>query len=274
MVNVWLLAGTVTAGSLGLCQASCDATRVTQSECPSTAIWDDVSGHCFWSRGKASHAVCEMNCNYAGGGALATISSRRVNSIVFDQLMENEDYAWIGLYQTPGSEGSAWGWDSWMNGCSTTFRNWHSDPDDWCGLQESCAFMKKGDSDGFDLGDQWQDATCTNEFSCICEYPGATTVQYKEAVNELEIKGEFSEECAEGIVIAILFSLIVPVCGCCCYCLCGCGVGWYFYNRSKQQQRQREQQQQQGGQPGYGQGPQAYGQPVAVGQPVVGTIVS
>ena len=127
---------------------------------------------------------CRADCRIDGGEQLC-VASRDENEYVADYVLGLEasscsmttqvGCAWLGLYQSLTTAGSANSWDSWRGGCESTFRNWNSgEPNDY-GLSgagsgdENCAFF------GWSGRSMWSDGPCAMRATCICEKPAGRT---------------------------------------------------------------------------------------------------
>ena len=102
------------------------------------------------------------------GGTPACIDSAEENDFVTAKLAAL-DGLWLGLYQNETGLGSARGWGRCVAGDASSYSNWHeSQPDDYTGYQQDCAWVEAGTG-------QWRDLACDDYL--VHEYADAFAPQ-------------------------------------------------------------------------------------------------
>ena len=130
------------------------------AQCPSPYEGTSTDACFLISDFPATFSQCQQHCE-SNGGSLATIKSKQEDDYV-RQLVTTQRAVWIGLFES-GEQDESGVWE-WVNGMSSTWRNWQpGEPNEWC-TDEDCGLMAPG------LWDGWVDASCTipNWAHCLC----------------------------------------------------------------------------------------------------------
>ena len=96
------------------------------------------------------------------GGTLATISSQAENRWVFEHLRsegETGSSIWIGI-----NDISSIGTYQWIDGNTSTFRNWISGQPNNAGGAQNCGVLWQG------YQGQWGVVDCSSSFSALCKW--------------------------------------------------------------------------------------------------------
>uniref|UniRef100_A0A3Q4GIC0 Layilin a n=1 Tax=Neolamprologus brichardi TaxID=32507 RepID=A0A3Q4GIC0_NEOBR len=134
-------------------------------------------------RRKLNFVEAERACRRDGGQLLSveSESEQKIIEQLITELRPTDGDFWIGLRRNHGGEDSNLDCSSqyyWLDGCKSTFRNWHWDEPS-CGY-EVCVVMYHQPSAPPGIGGlymfQWNDDNCETKNNFICKYTTYTTI--------------------------------------------------------------------------------------------------
>ena len=188
--------------------------------CPTGWTPSPASATCFKVPPERSTSLfrCVDLCK-EHGGTPACIGSAAENTIAMELAASTADGMWLGLYQNETGLGPAKGWDRCVAGDAPSFTNWRkSDPNEFAGYQEDCAFLYAGTG-------QWRDLACDLpviwsvylELSCLCARGNASAafaddlgaLEATRAYNQRLLRRRTSIAFIAAIAIALLPTLLL-----------------------------------------------------------------
>jgi hypothetical protein len=145
----------------------------TAAACPD-ASWTAANGSCYRvTREYVPHWECDSLCG--PNASLACVGSATENAVAADLVARLwPRFAWIGLYQRPGSAEPRGGWDTCSTGEANAFANWAPGyPDNSRAADQACAEI-----DVSTWGGQWLDWHCSVAQPCLCEHGASSSSEY------------------------------------------------------------------------------------------------